>query len=324
MEIELEGEDGTKFKRPLSPQNPTTFGRRNGLQSNDPTVSRHHISFHLSSKSDSTRVSFEVIGKNPVWVKQQKGDDDGSPIRAYKRLEKGDLGVGDMVCVNGSESPVWFTVKERQEEESGVGFRERILDDDDDGDGLFEGELGLLESVDVSDIDPVREFGFLVIGHEFDSYGKQMIHDLKNFNWFLDDHKEDVGDDEDSENEKRGRRSKRKKAKRKHDHADDEDWISDTGDGELIGKARKVQRPDYHTRSKDHYKAHANSGIRKGSIRKNCTRFSTAKEDEEDETLGGFIVDTDEVEDADKTDVDEEDEEDEEEDFDDEEDDDDE
>ncbi|KAL9262742.1 hypothetical protein AKJ16_DCAP14459 [Drosera capensis] len=315
MEIELEGEDGTKFKLPLSPQNPTTFGRLNGLQSNDPTVSRRHISFNVSSSSDSTRVSFEVIGKNPIWVKQHKGDDDGSPIRAYKRLEKGELGVGDMVCVNGKENPVWFTVKERQEEEYGDGLRERVLEDDD---GLFEGELGLLESVDVSDIDPVREFGFLVIGHEFDSYGKQMIYDLKNFNWFLDDAKEDVGDDEDSENEKKGRRSKRKKAKRKHDHADDGDWISDTGDDELIGKARKIRRPDYHTRSKDHYKAHENLGIRIGSIRKNSTRVSTAKEDEDDETLGGFIVDTDGVEDAENIDLDEE------EDFDEEEDDDDE
>lgn len=32
---------------------------------------------------------------------------------------------------------------------------------------------GELESVDVSSIDPVKDFGFRVIGHEFDQYPKE-------------------------------------------------------------------------------------------------------------------------------------------------------
>ncbi|PWA66249.1 hypothetical protein CTI12_AA321370 [Artemisia annua] len=47
---------------------------------------------------------------------------------------------------------------------------------------------------DVSDFDdPVKEFGFVVMGHEFDHYPKKMIRDIRNWDWSKDQKKNKKG-----------------------------------------------------------------------------------------------------------------------------------
>ncbi|GKB13857.1 hypothetical protein Tco_0847780, partial [Tanacetum coccineum] len=43
------------------------------------------------------------------------------------------------------------------------------------------------------------EFGFVVMGHEFDNYPKKMIHDIRSRDWFLEEHKEDSDEDDEDE-----------------------------------------------------------------------------------------------------------------------------
>ncbi|KAG6436704.1 hypothetical protein SASPL_101606 [Salvia splendens] len=37
----------------------------------------------------------------------------------------------------------------------------------------------------ISDLDVVKEFGF--VGQEFDGYPKRMVHDIQNWNWFVEE-----------------------------------------------------------------------------------------------------------------------------------------
>ncbi|GAB2269215.1 hypothetical protein Dimus_004143 [Dionaea muscipula] len=322
--MELQGQEGSKIK--LREGGKAVFGRGNGFRSEDHlTVSRRHISFqlitpsHQESGSQTTpKVSFEVIGRNPVWVNRRE---DGE-VRVFKRFERTELGIGDMLCVDG-KNPVWFTVKKAgeavEEREAREGVEARGVDSREwlPIDSKLNGNEDLgLQFIDVSDIDPVKEFGFLVIGHEFDSYPKCTVGDM---NWFLDVPGEDEEDEDDSENERKRRpKRKTKKAKGNRDDTDDVYWTDESGDEkELIGNARKLQRPKYHTRSKDRVGPDKLIGNIKESDRKKSDPFSQ----EEDETLGGFIIHNDEVEEEEQTGQDEE--EDEEEEFDEEEDDDD-
>ncbi|GJS56538.1 vicilin-like seed storage protein [Tanacetum coccineum] len=47
--------------------------------------------------------------------------------------------------------------------------------------------------------DQPHEFGFVVMGYEFDNYPKKMIHDIRSRDWFLKEHKEDSDEDDEDE-----------------------------------------------------------------------------------------------------------------------------
>ncbi|XP_057535065.1 transcription initiation factor TFIID subunit 7 [Amaranthus tricolor] len=298
--MEIEASDGSKIL--LKPNSTTIFGRGNGFSSNDLSVSRRHISFEFIPSSDpetTPTVSFEVLGKNPVWVclKQQE---NGENIKSFKRLQRGKLGFDDMFCVS-AKTPIWYTLNKSEEVDEEIDRKseepeERInseLSQSLETASGFEGIQDFaLENVDVSGIDPVQEFGFLVIGHEFDQYPKQMIRDIKKWDWFLEDPREDT-DDEDPKKKGSTSSRKRKKTSRGNDDADEE-WTAESEGEELTTTPKKAQRPKYHTRSKEH-------GVqKKGRINKKSSAETSRREeeeeeseDEEDETLGGFIVDDD-------------------------------
>lgn len=162
----------------------------------------------------------------------------------------------------------------------------------------------------------IAEFGFLVMGHEFDHYPKGMVRSVKNWDWFLDEAAKDSDDDDDFVAKRTNMKGKRKKAK---DNEDD-DWTVESEEDKDVANKRKVKRSGYSTRSKDQNRGTKNAKGSKSSERKEATGVDEAIEDEDDEeTLGGFIVD-DEEEDREGENSEEEDEEE----FDEEEDDDDE
>ncbi|XP_057978483.1 uncharacterized protein LOC131164938 [Malania oleifera] len=295
--MEIGSNDGSKFL--LKNGSETVFGRGLGFPSDDRTVSHRHVSFELhkdGSHGDpcsGTKVYFEVLGKNPIWVR----DGRSGEIRVFRRFERGEMVSGDGFCVS-AERPVWFTLKRKEDQsedggESGGklfenrdGFAERLLKGGED--------FGF-DSLDVSEINPVKEFGFLVMGHEFDHYPKKMIRDIKNWNWFLEEPRKDSDD-----NEVRGHKRKRiakRKSKIDEGSDDDEDWTGESEDDkELITKLKQFPRPQYSsTRSKDHNKSL--KGTSRSSTRKKTIRAGEEDNDnEDDETLGGFIVDDDDVE----------------------------
>ncbi|GLT73244.1 hypothetical protein SLA2020_451160 [Shorea laevis] len=173
--MELEGEDGSRIA--LQDEQKTVFGRGLGFHTNDRTVSRHHVLLGAKTSEDKSgsqtgpKVSFEVVGKNPIWVRESGG---GEIIRVFRRGEKGDVAPGDWLCFSG-RTPVWFTVRG-----SGFGEGEKRVSGSENG-----LDPNLRSGFDVSEIDPVKEFGFLVMGHEFDHYPKQMIRDIKIGTGFL-------------------------------------------------------------------------------------------------------------------------------------------
>lgn len=159
----------------------------------------------------------------------------------------------------------------------------------------------------------VAEFGFLVIGHEFDSYAKTMIRDIKNWDWFLEEarkHSDDNDDDEGTKRKEIGRR-KRKKGT---ENDDDEEWTGESEDDKvLINKSEKTQKAKYITRSKDHGKRSKVKSKSKSPIgnikRDEDDEEDEDGEDEEDETLGGFVVGDENLEDEEEMVDEEEDEE---------------
>lgn len=148
--MEIEGENGSKtqLKKGLK----TELGRGLGFDSEDRTVSRRHVSFE---PKNTGRVHFEVIGRNPIWVKSSRSDE----IRVFRRWEGGEIEDGDMFCVS-AKKPIWFAAKILElgegEDERAAG-NERELDEGiESGCGLRSvGDLGL-DSGDVSGIDPVK------------------------------------------------------------------------------------------------------------------------------------------------------------------------
>ncbi|XP_054784562.1 uncharacterized protein LOC129291301 [Prosopis cineraria] len=285
MEVEVEGEDGTKFV--LGTRGEVPFGRGSGFNTNNRTVSRRHVLFRLRTSLEKIdaggkpRVSFEVIGRNPIWLFSKN---DGQ-IRIFRKFEKGELEVGDRFCLSG-KAPVWFDLKYSRVRDGNktVSDIEKEVSESSSN-GLD------IEDIDVSGIDTVKEFGFLVMGHEFDHYPKDMIRNVKSWNWFLEEPGKDSEDEDDFEEQRTAIRRKRKKAKGNGD--EDDDWVESEEDVDLIANTRKV-RSGYSTRSKDQNKQTKDNKGSKSSGRKKAPRVYEIVEDEGDETLGGFIVDDEE------------------------------
>ncbi|KAL0817059.1 hypothetical protein Bca101_073503 [Brassica carinata] len=191
-------------------------------------------------------------------------------------LETGEVKAGDRFCVSG-QLPIWFTLKRRDE---------RVSD----------GESGL----DCIDSDPVKEFGFLVIGKEFDQYPKSRIRDVKQWEWFLEDSTKGNSDDDDEDDgDKKGRKGLSKKRRRgKKRNEEDDDWSAESEeDKELIVKSKRVVSPTYSTRSKK-TKKDVNASSSSSSSRAQTKQRGSVDidEEDEDETLGGFIVSDEEAE----------------------------
>ncbi|XP_028798427.1 mitotic apparatus protein p62-like [Neltuma alba] len=288
MGVEVEGEDGTKLV--LGTSGNILFGRGSGFNTNDRTVSRRHISLQLRSsleKSDAggePRVSFEVIGRNPIWVFSKN---DGG-IRIFRKFEKDEMEVGDRFCLSG-KAPVWFDLKDSKVQE---GKKKTVSNTEEEVSECSSNGLDM-EDIDVSGIDPVKEFGFVVMGHEFDHYPKDKILNVKSWNWFLEEPNKDDEDEDDFEEKRPTIRRKRKKGKDNKD--EDDDWtVESEEDTNLVASVRKVRRSGYSTRSKDQNKQTKDSEGGKSSGRKKAPSVDETVEDEEDETLGGFIVDDEE------------------------------
>lgn len=130
----------------------TVFGRgRFGFDTDDITVSRRHVAFELKSgakQTEPSKVTFEVLGKNPIWVRL-KDDDE---IRVFRRSEKGDLAAGDWFCLSG-EKPSWFSLREIGIE----GEEKRVPDEEDEFELAESSRSGSeFEGFDVSGVDPVK------------------------------------------------------------------------------------------------------------------------------------------------------------------------
>ncbi|VFQ67013.1 unnamed protein product [Cuscuta campestris] len=239
--MELESGDGSKT--PLVPGSTTHFGRGAGFYSgggDDRTVSRRQILFHPCPSSsehyrDGARVRFEVVGKNPVWVQTSKS----GGVKAYRSSERGEMEIGDSFCVS-AKNPVWFTLKKTDFEAEGE--KDRKIDPLVESElaeslGSSHGRLGFaeleLDSINLSDIDPVKEFGLVVMGHEFDGYPKDMIHDIKNWDWDLEESRDDEG--------RRGRK------RRKSDKSEDDEWRVESDEKEEMAKSRRAEMPKYMT-----------------------------------------------------------------------------
>lgn len=136
----------------------------------------------------------------------------------------------------------------------------------------------------------VAEFGFVVEGHEFDSYPKKMILDIKNWDWFL----ENEGKDSEDEGKKvRGSRRRKRKKGAENDDDEEEEWSGESEDERvLMDRSRKAPRAKYTTRSKDRGKPNEMSSTRT----RNRDDDEEEEEDEDDETLGGFVVDDENLE----------------------------
>ncbi|CAN4100094.1 unnamed protein product [Withania somnifera] len=189
---------------------------------------------------------------------------------------------GDMFCVSANK-PIWFTLKRVDFSKKELEMESQLAESLQSSSCPIGIELDFGD-VDISGIDPVQEFGFLVMGHEFDGYPKKMIREIKNWNWFIEDEEAESEADEDSD--RKSRKGARRKRKKKGE-GDDDEWTGESEDEkELSTMSKKLQGSKYITRSKDKSNAKRN----KPSTQKK-TRPSEEDEDEEDETLGGFIVD---------------------------------
>eukprot|EP00257_Ricinus_communis_P017658 XP_015576149.1 double-strand break repair protein mus-23 isoform X1 [Ricinus communis] len=318
--MEIEGDDGSRIEVE-SDGFETVFGRGLGYNTKDRTVSRRHVLFKTENNQTEPRVSFQVIGKNPLWVR--KSGESERDIKVFRKFDKGEVGAGDWFCTS-SQNPVWFNLKK-----IGAVKEENDLESEN------------LERNNLSQIDPVKglsfsryllqisdynvvlliidhaiffylgiaEFGFLVIGHEFDCYPKQRIKDANNWDWFIEEPEQDSEDDDERfENNK-----KRKREKKSGDNYDDDDddWSGESEEDKVIvGKISKVERSKYSTRSKDRKnktKTCKDTARKKDSLQKKTMSIDN---DEDDETLGGFIVnDADEEEEENGGESDEEEEE---------------
>ncbi|KAG0491830.1 hypothetical protein HPP92_005228 [Vanilla planifolia] len=338
MELEVEGGNSI----PIGIGSPTIIGRLLGLDlgpsSSDRTISRRHLSLHaLSPGSDEADINgpatvllqFEVIGKNPILVFSS----DGTSKRVFGKTEKGTLKAGDRVSLS-IKSPRFFVVKRKEERKArvedsvldavqrrerrtqqrrkGLDARARSGGADEGYDEVLGEETDVeIDPSEISLIDPVKELGFLVKGHEFDRYPKNKIRPFEDWNWFLEELRGESSDSDEDDGGAIKSKGMHQKTKRGSEN-DDEEWMGQGEHQEFLAKeAVSIKRPRYSTRSKN--------------PKKSCNNLQGRKKDfnvvdADDETLGGFIVDDDEEdvdeEEAEVEEEEEEEEEDDEQDFD--------
>lgn len=297
--MELENAVGTTI--PINDDSATDIGRNLGLgfllSSPDRTVSRRHLSLRPTA---GPRVSFHVLGRNPIVVHEA----DTGAERIYKNSESGELSVGDELSLSLKNPSFlvlnWRSGEEQQQEDEEDVEKRRILDAVERRERRTlerrsakrdeeEFDLGS-EDLDLSEVDPVKEFGFLVKGHEFDQYPKGMAVDFKHWNWFLEEPRKNTDEDDGSDDDVTRSKGKRRAKKKDHGVDEDEEWTGESEEDKVIVvKGGSSKRPKYSTRSKGPKKPHKDVKARKDGV-------DNDDEDEEDETLGGFIVDEDEEE----------------------------
>ncbi|KAF6152254.1 hypothetical protein GIB67_005908 [Kingdonia uniflora] len=303
--MEISGEDGTKIS--IKTDSKLELGRGSLSTHHDRIVSRLHLSFEPKNHENpnlETRVYFEVMGKNPIWV----FDSSSGEIRVFRKSDKGEVRIGDRFCIS-AKNPNWFCLKRDGVGEEIGGNRDisrnlECLEEEEEmagnsgrGDDLGFGVL------DVSDIDVVKEFGFVVLGHEFDNYPKQKIRDIKNWDWFLEEPKKNNNGDEDEDEDKEVRerkRSRNKKGvsrKKQEDATDDEDWTGESEEDKADVAKVRSKRPRYTTRSKDSKKPVHIKTPRETADEEEDVVDEDVDVDEDEDTLGGFIVTDEEVED---------------------------
>ncbi|KAL6539234.1 hypothetical protein OROGR_011883 [Orobanche gracilis] len=295
--MEVVSEDGSKTQ--IKTGQTRELGRANGLNSSDKTISRRHLSFFIPRVTNDQEIflQFEVLGRNPVYVSKD------NEVKIFRRFERGEMEDGNLFCAS-AQKPVWYTL--RKIETCGEDVRRNDLENELAGDSEsmsgFKGAEDLPhEGVHISHVDPVKEFGFVVMGHEFDSYHNKKIRDIKNWDWFLEGAKKDSEDDDDDDDDCTKRNKSARRKRKKGTQNDDEDWTGESEDDKvLIDKSRKAQRPKYTTRSKDRAKLSGKDPSKnkssKGKEIRELEDEEDEDEDENDETLGGFIVDDEKLE----------------------------
>ncbi|KAM3192068.1 hypothetical protein ACQJBY_069360 [Aegilops geniculata] len=327
MELELEaGGGGGGRVVSLSSEFPTGDLGRGDLVTADLNMSRRHVSLRLVGGGEP-RVAFEVVGRNPVLVRSSVGGD-----KVYRRVEAGELRAGDGLSLSlkapsfwtarmtggeesaeagaGAEAEVDTAVldvvarrekrtrerKERERERRAAEEAMELTKEDvmASGDDELDEEVEDLK-IDLESIDPVQEFGFLSMGHEFDNYPKGRIRPPKDWNWFLEEIRkgsddEDDGDVSNTERKSRGRSGANKK-KKKRDGEDDDEWTDESEDGkDSLLTGASVKRPKkYVTRSKDPKKPRKDNSKTENDDTVD-EQDETDEDEEADETLGGFIV----------------------------------
>ncbi|WOK93862.1 hypothetical protein Cni_G02563 [Canna indica] len=316
--MEIESDDGDVI--PIERDSLIELGRRVGLgfrrpSSADRTVSRHHISLRLAGgdtdnarSGDELLVSFEVVGRNPIFV---CSSECGEMTRVFRNSEKGELRDGDRFSLS-IKNPSFWGVKRRGAGEGLVEQRvlnaverreRRTLErkekermaklESSGGEEVEEADDGELElklgALDVSQVDPVKEFGFLVEGHEFDHYPKHKIRSPKEWNWFLEERRGNSDDDELSD-EGTSLKTNRRRKNIKIDDSEDEDWTGESFDGKEIAEVGSIRKPKYSTRSKDSKRLRKDDLSSAKKPDKEQKDEKEEEDDEEDETLGGFIV----------------------------------
>ncbi|KAL6839555.1 hypothetical protein ACP4OV_030825 [Aristida adscensionis] len=295
--------------------------------SKDRTVSRRHVSLRLrlggGGEEEEPAVAFEVVGRNPVVVRRSTdGVGSGRSSRVFRRGEEGELRAGDALSLS-LRAPAFWAVR-RKTEGNGDGEveasvldavarrewrtrerkeRERLAMEEEVAEATEEGEKGAAGSevegmeIDLATVDPVREFGFLSMGHEFDSYPKGRIRPPKDWNWFLEEIRRSSDDEDDEVGHSRSKpKGGGGKKKKKDGEGEDEDWTDESEDEkETLAKDPTLKRTKYITRSKDPKKPRkGTSKVTSGN--NNEDDETEEEEDEEDETLGGFIVNEDDDE----------------------------
>lgn len=150
MEVVTENEAPTRIR----PGQAREMGRASGLDSSDNTISRRHLSLSVAGASDGeeTRLQFEVLGRNPIYVHRD------NEVKIFRRFERGEMRNGDMFCVSG-KNPVWYTVRRTEDGADGVrrNAAESELGGEMDADIGFGGvgDLDLFD-VDISGLNPVK------------------------------------------------------------------------------------------------------------------------------------------------------------------------
>lgn len=266
-------------------------GRNTPPSFTDSTVSRSQVALELQNTSD--RVSVEVLGTNPICILRcGAGAEAESSPEFLRKGESTFVEAGDKFSLS-VKNPHFFTLKRKQRIERAVERKH------------IQGIDFSLDPSDLSRINPFAEFGFLVEGSEFEQFGKRCKNDVNQWDWHLINESEKSTDDENiSEDGKRnGSRRKYKKKKEAKATEEDVDWTGESEEeNEQLNKLkiRTNSRP-FKTRSKSS-RRDATSNASKLVVSKRVQLDDSI--DDDDDTLGGFIVD-DSAETADDEDKDE-------------------